>query len=326
MRLMDADIRQQLSPIGFGAMTFGDGVGPEEAARMVRTCLDAGVTHFDTANSYTGGASEEMLGKLLQPHRDEVMLATKCGNPHGAGPAYQGLSRGAIMAAVADSLRRLRTDYLDLLYLHLPDGRTPLEESLAAADELVRAGTVRAVGVSNYPAWEMCLQQWIADVLGLQPVGTTQMMYNLLARRIEDEYIPFAARFDLATVVFNPLAGGLLTGKHHPDVAVERGRFTNARYRERYWKESLFDAVDRLVEVAADAGTDVRDLALRWLRWRPGVTTVLVGASSHRQLEENLRSLRSPALDDEVLVRCDAIWEGLRGAAPRYDKTRMTDR
>lgn len=321
-----AGTRPTPSPIGFGAMTFGDQVGPDEAERMLRRCLDEGVTHLDTANSYTDGASEEMLGRLLGSRRDEVVLATKCGNPHGDGPAYQGLSGSAIRSALEDSLRRLRTDYVDLFYFHLPDGRTPLEESLAAADELVRAGTVRALGVSNYPAWEMCQQQWIADVRGYQPVGVSQMMYNLLARRLEDEYAPFAASFGLATVVFNPLAGGLLTGKHRRSDDAVGGRFSKSRYRERYWKDELFEAVERLEVVARESGTTVRDLALRWVRHRPVVTTVLIGASSDRQLEQNLVSLQAPPLDADVLAACDEVWEGLRGVAPRVDKTRMTDR
>ena len=326
MNVPDVDLSEQLSPIGFGAMTFGDQVGPDEAERMVRTCLDAGVTHFDTANAYTGGASEELLGKLLRPHRDEVVLATKCGNPHGDPERYRGLSPGAINAALEDSLRRLGTDHVDLYYFHLPDGDTPLEASLVAADELVRSGKVRALGVSNYPTWEMCRQQWIADVRGLVPVRTAQMMYNLLARRIEDEYATFATEFGFATVVFNPLAGGLLTGKHRRDDAVVEGRFSNPRYRERYWKEQLFDAMDRLTEIAEQAGTDVRDLALRWVGSRSLSSSVLIGASSHRQLEENLASLQGPSLTADTMAACDEVWELVRGSAPRYDKTRMTER
>jgi aryl-alcohol dehydrogenase-like predicted oxidoreductase len=292
-------------------------------AHLRQRMADAGVTTFDTANSYTAGESERLLGKLLAGRRDEVCIATKVGNPTGEGPLDRGLGRGAIRKALDASLRRLGTDYVDLYYLHLPDGSTPLAETLAALDELVSAGKVRWIGASNYPAWELCEMRWLADRNGWQPVGTVQAMYNLLARRIEDEYAPFARRVGMATVVYNPLAGGLLTGKHRPDGAVAGTRFASARYRERYWNAQQFAAVAELAAIAADAGTDVRDLALRWLRAQPVVTTVLLGASRVEQVRANLESLESPPLDADVLARCGEVWAGLRGVAPRYDKTRM---
>jgi aryl-alcohol dehydrogenase-like predicted oxidoreductase len=326
MSAVYGDLGKLMSPIGFGAMTFGDQVDVDEAQRMVKTCLEAGVTHFDTANSYTDGEAERILGKAVRHHRSEVLLATKVGNPHGDPPRYKGLTGPAIVAALDDSLRRLGTDYIDLYYFHLPDGNVPLEESLGAANELVASGKVRALGVSNYPAWEICEQLWIADRQGFVAPTAVQMMYNLLARRIEEDYAPFAERFGLATIGYNPLAGGLLTGKHARGRQPGDGRFRNPRYRERYFKDDLFEAVERLSEVAREAGTDIRSLALRWVASRPCVSTVLVGASRHQQLEENLRSLQAPPLAGDVLERCDAVWEHLRGAAPRYDKTRMTAR
>lgn len=318
------DIRATISPVSFGAMTFGDQVDTDdEARRMVDACLDAGITMFDTANSYTGGMSERMLGRVIAPHRDDVVIATKVGNPVGDGPTDSGLSRASIVSSIDDSLRRLGTDRIDLFYFHLPDGSVPLGESLEAVNELAEQGKIRAFGVSNYPAWEICEQLWIAERDGFIPPTVVQSMYNLIARRIEDEYVGFAEHVGLATVIFNPLAGGLLTGKHRPGGEVTEGRFSNPRYRARYWNEEQFEAVEALSTIAEEAGTDLRDLALRWVLAQPVVTSVLVGASRFSQLEENLASLGRPPLDAEVMARCDEVWSSLRGVAPRYDKTRM---
>ena len=178
-------------------------------------------------------------------------------------PSLSGLSCGAILRSTDRSLQSLGTDYLDLLYFHVPDDGTPLQESMEAATELVSSGKVRAIAVSNYSTWQMMQQQCIAEKEGLAAPVAAQMMYNLLARRIEEECAPFAERFGIGTVVYNPLAGGLLTGRYRHDEQPDEGRFTNRLYLGRYWHEEQFVAVERLNRIADEVGTDLRSLALR---------------------------------------------------------------
>ena len=312
------------SPLVLGTMTFGGQVDRDAAARMVQQCRDAGVTMFDTANVYTGGESERILGELVAPFRSEVLIASKVFNPTGPGPDDRGLRRPAIEKALEASLRRLGTDYLDVYYFHLPDREAPLEESLEAMQDAVRAGKVRHVAVSNHAAWQIAEIRCLQDRRGWPPVHISQPMYNLLSRRLEDEYAEFSDRYDIFNIVYNPLAGGLLTGKHRdPGRPQEGTRFSGEMaemYRERYWNEAQFDAVRHLQLVAADAGITLVELAFRWLLGRPVVGAVILGASSPDQLAANLAAADGPALPADVEAACDEVWARLRGAAPRYNR------
>lgn len=307
-----------------GTMTFGAQVDRAGAAAMVGRCLDAGVTMFDTANSYTGGTSEELLGEAVAGVRGEVLLASKVFNKTGDGPLDRGLRRPAIERALEATLRRLGTDHLDLYYLHAPDREAPLEETLEAMAAAVAAGKVRAIGMSNYAAWQLAEARSLTERSGWPAVSVSQPMYNLLARRIEDEYAEFSERYEIFNIVYNPLAGGLLTGKHDAAARPEaEGRFGNAlgpMYRDRYWNRAQFDAVDALRAVAASAGLTLVELAFRWLLGRPLVGSVLLGASSLDQLEANLAAADGPPLAPDVLEACDDVWATLRGAAPAYHR------
>ena len=205
-----------VSRVCFGTMTFGGQTDEPAAQRMIDSCLDAGINFLDTANAYNGGASEQILGRCIQGKRDRVVLATKVRNKMGEGADMNGLSRAAIMRAIDDSLRRLGTDYVDLYYLHLPDYDVPIEETLAAMEELVRAGKVRYPASSNYSGWQVVQMLALAGAKGYTPAKVTQPMYNLIARGIEQEYLPMCKELGVSTVVYNPLAGGLLTGKQSP--------------------------------------------------------------------------------------------------------------
>ncbi len=206
-------------------MTFGSQVDESAAMRIVDRCLDLGVNFFDTANVYNNGASEAIVGKALKGRRDKLVLASKVRGKMGDGADENGLSRAAITRGIEDSLRRLQTDYLDLYYLHQPDYAVPIEESLEAMDRLVKQGKVRYAASSNYSGWQVCQMQWIAAKNAYKPATVTQPMYNLLARGIEQEYLPMCKEFGVSTVVYNPLAGGMLTGKQKPHEApAERGR------------------------------------------------------------------------------------------------------
>lgn len=309
--------------VAFGTMTFGAQVGPDEAAEMVQTCRGAGVTMFDTANNYNDGASEEILGRIVKPFRDEVVLCTKAGNPVlEDGERLRGLSRRALLRAAEASLRRLGVEHIDVYYLHCPDWETPLDETLEALDELVRSGKVRHVGQSNHTAWQVAEMLTIARFRHLPAARVSQPQYNLLSRRVEAEYESCSRRFGLGNIVYNPLAGGLLTGKHRLDERVAAGsRFTKATYQDRYWNSRQFEAVDRLRLVAQEAGLSLVELAFRWLLARPLTDCILVGASSKRQLEENLAAAGAGGdLDADTIAACDAVWSDIGGVAPPYSR------
>lgn len=306
----------------FGTMTFGAQVDEAEATRMVQTCREAGITMFDTSNNYAGGASEEILGRIVKPFRDEVLISTKGGSHvDQADPSLAGLSRKALHHAVDGSLQRLGLDYIDVYYLHRPDPNTPIEETLAALAELVRAGKIRQVGQSNFSAWQITEMIYLAKANGWPEIKISQPMYNLLGRRVEAEYAACAERMGLTNIVYNPLAGGLLTGKHRLEATPEPGtRFSKSIYRDRYWNETQFAAVERLQAVAQDAGLSLVELAFRWIVARPLAHGMLLGASRMEQLESNLRALEGPHLGPEVMQACDDVWADVRGAAPDYNR------
>ncbi|MGI4896471.1 MAG: aldo/keto reductase [Janthinobacterium lividum] len=309
------------SSLVLGTMTFGGQVDADAARVMVDLAAEAGVQHIDTANSYQEGRSEEILGEILLGRREEFVLASKVFNPHGPAPEDRGLRARAIVTAVEASLRRLRTDHLDLYYLHQPDWDVPLEESLAAMAALVTAGKVGSVAASNYAAWQLVEAQRLAEQAGRATITVSQVMLNLLARDLEDEYAAAADDKGWFSIVYNPLAGGLLTGKHRLDSAPADGsRFTGAAYRDRYWNDQQFAAVDALTAIADQAGIGLVELSLRWTLHHPTVGAVLLGASSPAQLLLNLAASDGGPLPTDVLNRCDEVWAQLRGPAPRYNR------
>lgn len=305
----------------FGTMTFGSQVDESAAFRIVDRCIDAGINFFDTANVYNKGLSETIAGKALKGRRDKVVLASKVRGKMGEGPDESGLSRAAIIRAVDESLRRLQTDYLDLYYLHQPDYSVPLEETLEAMESLVKAGKVREPASSNYSGWQVCRMLWLAERDGYRPARITQPMYNLLARGIEQEYLPMAQEFGVSTVVYNPLAGGLLTGKQKREAPLPGTRFDkNDMYLNRYWHQIYFDCVDELLSVAQSAGRSPVSLALNWLLHHTRTDCVILGASRLEQLEENLKAMEEGPLSPDTVSACDRIWAGLRGVAPQYNR------
>jgi aryl-alcohol dehydrogenase-like predicted oxidoreductase len=307
-----------------GTMTFGAQVDLETAAAMVARCRDVGVTMFDTANSYSNGAAERVLGEVVAPFRGEVLIASKVFNRMGDAPDDRGLRRPAIEKALDATLRRLGTDHLDLYYLHAPDREAPLEETLEAMAAAVAAGKVRHVGMSNYAAWQLVEADCLTQRNGWPAVRISQPLYNLLSRRIEDEYAEFSERYAIHDIVYNPLAGGLLSGKHtdptQPEAGGRFGAELGSMYRDRYWNQPQFAAVEALRAVAVDAGLTLVELAFRWLLGRPLVDSILIGASRLEQLEANLAAADGPALGEDVLAACDDVWASLRGAAPRYNR------
>jgi len=312
----------KVSRVSFGTMTFGSQTDEDVARQMIDLCLDAGINFIDTANIYNKGLSETIVGKLLKGRRDKVVLASKVRGKMGDAPDESGLSRAAIRKAVDASLQRLQTDYVDLYYLHQPDYDVPIEETLAAMDELVKAGKVRYPAISNYAAWQVAEIHCISQKNDYQPPFISQPMYNLLARAIEDEYLPFCQRYGVAVVPYNPLAGGLLTGKQSRESKPITGsRFDgNSMYLDRYWQDDHFAAVGELQGVARDAGKTLVELALQWVLSQEQVDSVILGASKIEQLEQNLKACAGPKLPGDVLEGCDAVWGRLRGVTPKYNR------
>jgi aryl-alcohol dehydrogenase-like predicted oxidoreductase len=312
-------VELNLPKLGLGTMTFGEQVDLPAARELLRQAVDAGALMVDTANVYEAGGSEALLGEVLGDVRDQVVLATKVGIPTSQGDRSP-LAPHRIREELAGSLRRLRTDHVDLYYLHQPDRTTPFEESLSALAALIDEGKVGAWGVSNFAAWQICELRHVAHGLSMPPPLCAQQQYNLVSRRIEDEYTEFARTAGVGTVVYNPLAGGILTGKHLGSADPVEGRFSSPMYRERYWNEQVHGAVQRLAELAEDLGLSLVQLALRWLLSRDHVTSVLLGASRPEHLQENIAAACGDPLDAQSLTVCDSVWATLRGAAPAYNR------
>jgi len=311
----------KVSRLCFGTMTFGGQTDEPTSVQMVERCLDAGINFFDTANAYTGGTSETMLGRALKGRRQRVILASKVSNKVGDAPDQKGLSRPAIRRAIDESLKRLETDYLDLYYMHLPDYSTPIEESLDAMDELVKEGKIRHVAQSNYAAWQIVEMEWICADKKYDPVVVSQPMYNLLARGIEQELLPMSRAFSIANVVYNPLAGGLLTGKHSAAEPIRGSRFDkNKMYLDRYWHEEDFDAVEAVRAIAEQAGRSMVSLALCWLLHHTAIECVILGASKMEQLDQNLAAAEEGPLAPGTLSALDKVLECLRGVTPKYNR------
>lgn len=313
-----------MSRLVLGTMTFGDTVDAAGSAAILDAALEAGITGLDTANGYAGGATETILGPLLATRRDQVVLATKAGIPHPDAGDHAPLSRAGLQAALAGSLARLQVDRVDLLYLHQPDRATPIRETLTTLAGFVADGRVGAVGVSNMAAWQIAELGAAADEVGCPRPVVAQQLYNLLARRVEEEYLEFARVTGLATMVYNPLGGGLLTGKHSFDEAATSGRFGDSKlaamYKQRYWNPELFDAVGRLSAVADGAGIPLAELSLRWLLGSPDVGALLLGGSKVAQLQQNVAAAAAGPLPADVVAACDEVGAALRGPMPAYNR------
>ncbi|HIZ36269.1 MAG TPA: aldo/keto reductase [Candidatus Ruania gallistercoris] len=304
----------KVSPYALGAMMFGAAGNPdhEDSVKIIHRALDAGINIIDTADMYSSGESERIVGKALRGRRDSVVLATKArfGLGEGLGPAdpndpnQLGASRRWLVRAVEDSLRRLQTDHLDLLQIHQPDPDTDLEETLGALTDLIRDGKVRAIGTSSLPASEMVEAQWVSERRGLARFRTEQPTYSILTRGIEREVLPVAQQFGLGTLVWSPLAGGLLTGRYRKgqQAQTHRSRYGFAHLED----ERRLDAVEALLPVAEDAGMSLTHLALAFAISHPGVTSAIIGPRTMDQLEDTLAGAGT-VLDERILDRIDEI-------------------
>ena len=288
----------RVSAVGLGCNALGGRIDLEASRAVVQKALDLGVTLFDTANSYgnrygSPGGSEIALGKLLGSARKNIVLATKFGtqsHKHASIPV-QGSSRSEIVKALDESLQRLNTDWIDLYQMHHPDPRTPIEETLRALDDLVRAGKVRYIGCSNAPAWRVADAAWTARHAGLKGFVTCQAEYSLLARGIERELLPALEHYGMGLLPTYPLAAGLLTGKYSRNDMPQGARLTTEqRLADRYVNEAYWTRVERLRAVEAKTGRTMLELAFGWLLARPVVASVIAGATKPEQVEANVRA------------------------------------
>jgi aryl-alcohol dehydrogenase-like predicted oxidoreductase len=262
-----------------------------------------------------------MLGHAIKGKRDRLVIASKVFFKVGDGRDQQGLSRKSILRAIDESLQRLGTDYLDLYYFHAPDHTVPIEESMEAMESLVKQGKVRNPASSNYAGWQVVEMLWLARDRDWHAPYLSQPMYNLLARGIEQEYLPMCKQFGISTIVYNPLAGGLLTGKHQQEKITPNTRFDNNKlYQDRYWHEQYFQSVEQLRKIAGDAGRSLVSLALNWLLHHTASDCIILGASRLEQLNENLATIHDGPLSDDVLKACDEVWRNLRGPLPVYNR------
>jgi 1-deoxyxylulose-5-phosphate synthase len=312
----------KVSEICLGTMTFGHQCDEATSFAILDRAAERGVTFLDTADVYpvpvsleTAGRTEEIVGKWLEGKREQFVLATKCRFRVRPGANGEGLSRKAVLRSAEDSLRRLRTDHIDLYQAHSTDPETPLEETLRAFDDLVRSGKVLYCGVSNFPAWQLALGLGISERIGLARIDCLQPRYNLLYREIESELLPLCRDQGIGVIAYNPLAGGFLSGKYQELQTVPPGtRFslgkTGELYRDRYWHKAQLDAVAELRRHFDARGVSLVTAAVAWVLAQPGITAAIVGASKPEQLDASLAATES-RLDDKDREVCNLAWYSL---------------
>jgi aryl-alcohol dehydrogenase-like predicted oxidoreductase len=290
----------RVSAIGVGTNQFGGVVDQAGVDEIVHGALDLGINLFDTADVYTGGRSEETLGRALGARRGEALLATKVKSPMGKGPNDWGASRYHIRAGVEASLRRLGTDYIDLYQIHSYDETTPIEETLRALDELVRAGKVLYIGASNFMAWQLARANMLAEFHGWSPFVTIQPHYHMLERTIEYELVPYCRAFKVGILPYFPLAGGFLTGKYRRGQAAPAGsRGTRSSYVQDYMTDRNYDRLERLSVWAEERGHSMAELAFVWLLSEPQVSSVIAGATRPEQVKSNAQASTWQFTEDE---------------------------
>ncbi|MBA3946697.1 MAG: aldo/keto reductase [Herpetosiphonaceae bacterium] len=311
----------KVSEVCLGTMTFGNQSDEATSFAIMDTAAEGGVDFFDTADVYPlggdlsmTGRTEEIVGRWLKDRgtRDRIVLATKCAGAMGPNPNDVGLSRKHIMQACDASLRRLQTDYIDLYQVHSPDPQTPIEETLRALDDLVHAGKVRYIGCSNYLAWRLADALWTSKLHGLAAFVCDQPRYNILFRMIEDEILPLCEAHGVGVIAYNPLAGGMLTGRYRQAQQVEVGsRFalknSGQLYQRRYWKDAIFEAVQEWGTFFEGRGKNLAHVALAWVLAQPGITSAILGASKPEQMRESLGGV-DLKLDADEMEACDEVW------------------
>ena len=300
----------KVSRMCLGTMMFGAQTNESDSFSILDSSLDQGINFIDTAACYVKGEGEKIIGKWLKERREKIILATKIGIPVTDEMNDRGLSRKNIIATTDACLKRLNTDYVDLMYLHTPDYGTAIEETLDTFSTLIRDGKIRYLGVSNYAAWQIADIMAICDKWGYIKPIISQNPYSLIFRDVERELLPCLKAHKIGMSVYNPIAGGLLSGKYKTRELQENTRFANNKiYHDRYWTDKNFTAVEKLSAIAGKYGIPLLNLALRWCIYQSGVSMVVMGVSKLEQLKQNIQIFEESALDEEILKACDQVWE-----------------
>lgn len=307
----------QVSQLCFGTMSFGGDADKAESARMYALCRDRGINFFDCADVYVKGRSEEILGELIADHRDELVITSKCFQPTGSDVNARGGNRRHIVRAVEASLKRLKTDRIDIFFMHRWEATTPVEETMRALEHLVQSGKVVYLGASNYAAWQVAKALGVSERRGWSRFAVLQPMYNLVKRQAETELLPLALAEGLGVISYSPVGGGLLSGKYGPEQRPNIGRLiSNPEYVRRYGEPWVFDVAANFTEFANKRGVHPVSLAVAWVGAHPGISSPIVGARNVEQLTPSLDSVKvdmTPALRAEISALS-------RTPAPAHDR------
>lgn len=315
-------VRVPLSPLVLGTMTFGDTVPEAAAHQVIEAALAAGITGIDTANGYAKSATEGLISPLVKKHRDRIVLATKAGMPHADAGDHSPLSAVGLRASVEGSLRRLDVESIDLFYLHQPDRAAEIGETMDTLAQLRAEGKIAALGISNFSAWQALDVVAAAEAAGAPRPIVAQNVYSVLARQVEDEWLECGATHGIATMAYNPLAGGLLARR--PSTEGTPDRFTGSvlaqMYSQRYLSDSVLAAVESFAAVADGAGIPQAELALRWVAGAQAIDSLLLGASRVSQLEANIAAVAKGPLPEDIITAIDEATASVRGSQPKYNR------
>ena len=313
----------KVSRMCLGTMMFGDQTNEADSHAILNHAFEQGVNFIDTAVSYIAGGGERIIGKWLKEKgcREKCIVATKIFYPITDDLNDRGLNRNHIISATNTSLKNLNTDYIDLVHMHAPDYDTEMEETLDTCTTLIHAGKIRYLGISNYAAWQVADIVALCDKRGyIRPI-ISQSPYSLLFRDVERELIPCLKAHKMGMAVYNPIAGGLLSGKYKTRELQENTRFTYMKvYQDRYWNEKYFTMVEKLTTIAGNYGIPLLELAMRWCMYQNGVSVVISGVSKMEQIKQNISIFGKPALDEEILKACGQVWEEMENRTFSYNR------
>lgn len=310
-----------ISQINLGTMMFGGQSSEAESLSIMDYAFEHGINLFDTANIYNNGESERIVGLGIANRRDDIVLATKVGYPMGGNLDDAGLKKDHIIKSLDASLSRLNTDFVDIFYLHAPDYETPIEETLEGMDKILSSKKALHYGVSNFAAWQIAELMAACEKFGFRKPIITQNVYNPITRAIEVELIPYLKANEMALTIYNPIAAGLLAGKHKPGQPMKNTRFSDSEiYYKRYWSEASFRAIDRLIKIGEEADLSILELAMNWCASQDKVTSIISGVSKLSQLEQNISCIKDDKLSSEIMKQCDEVWSDLTGNRFGYNR------
>jgi len=311
----------KVSEMCLGTMMFGSQTSKEDSLEIIDYAIENGINFIDTADAYNAGESERIVGEALEGRREEIILATKVRSKVGDEINNSGLNRRHILKQIDNSLMNLKTDYIDIYYLHAMDNDVEFEETFDTMTNLVHSGKVRYIGISNFPAWQVSDMLGIADKRNFTSPIVTQNLYNLLNREVESELVPCIEKHHMGMTVYNPIAGGLLSGKYDFNKLPTEGRFAEKKnYMARYWKSENFETIKKLEEIAAANEMSLLELSMKWCLAHPFVDSVISGVSRLEQLQQNIAAIDGSSLAYDTMLKCEEIGKELLNGRTNYFK------